>query len=111
MEQLRLVLYDDSSHVSITFNSLAIMSAVAPKPTASTSGDPYFQELFADRIGGAQNGKANEIYKFEKIKRAKRKALAGYWGGDPSCASYLAGGFLEGIRSTEKWIRSWRNTN
>ena len=38
--------------------------------------DPYFQQLFADRIGGADYGKGTEIYKFEKIKRAKRKALA-----------------------------------
>jgi len=38
--------------------------------------DPYFQRLFAERIGGAQYGKGSEIYKFEKIKRAKRKALA-----------------------------------
>jgi len=37
--------------------------------------DPYFQQLFAERIGGAQYGKGNAIYKFEKIKRAKRKAL------------------------------------
>ena len=43
-----------------------------------TATDPYFQQLFAERIGGAQYGKANEIYKFEKIKRAKRKALADY---------------------------------
>jgi LL-diaminopimelate aminotransferase len=38
--------------------------------------DPYFQALFADRIGGANYGKGTAIYKFEKIKRAKRKALA-----------------------------------
>jgi LL-diaminopimelate aminotransferase len=38
--------------------------------------DPYFQKLFAQRIGGAQYGKGTEIYKFEKIKRAKRKAVA-----------------------------------
>ena len=38
--------------------------------------DPYFQQLFAERIGGAQYGKGTAIYKFEKIKRAKRKALA-----------------------------------
>ncbi len=37
---------------------------------------PYFQELFADRIGGAGYGTGTEIYKFEKIKRAKRQALA-----------------------------------
>jgi LL-diaminopimelate aminotransferase len=38
--------------------------------------DPYFQSLFAERIGGHQYGKGSEIYKFERIKRAKRKALA-----------------------------------
>lgn len=38
--------------------------------------DPYFQKRFADRIGGASYGKGSEIYKFEKIKRAKRRALA-----------------------------------
>ena len=40
--------------------------------------DPYFQQLFAQRIGGAEYGKGTAIYKFEKIKRAKRKALADY---------------------------------
>lgn len=40
--------------------------------------DPYFQALFAERIGGAQYGKGTEIYKFEKIKRAKRKALSDF---------------------------------
>lgn len=40
--------------------------------------DPYFQTLFAERIGGANYGKGTEIYKFEKIKRAKRKALADF---------------------------------
>jgi LL-diaminopimelate aminotransferase len=34
--------------------------------------------MFAERIGGAHYGKGTEIYKFEKIKRAKRKALADY---------------------------------
>src|SRR5262245_48245509 len=38
--------------------------------------DPYFQTLFAERIGGARYGKGTDIYKFEKIKRAKRQALA-----------------------------------
>jgi LL-diaminopimelate aminotransferase len=37
--------------------------------------DPWFQSLFAERIGGSGYGKGNEIYKFEKIKRAKRAAL------------------------------------
>lgn len=42
----------------------------------SAAADPWFQTLFADRIGGANYGKGTDIYKFEKIKRAKRKALA-----------------------------------
>lgn len=45
---------------------------------ASSIADPYFQELFAERIGGRNYGKSNEIYKFEKIKRAKRLALKDY---------------------------------
>ena len=42
------------------------------------SSDPWFQELFADRIGGANYGKGTEIYKFEKIKRAKRAVMAAH---------------------------------
>jgi len=42
------------------------------------AADPWFQSLFADRIGGAAYGKGTAIYKFEKIKRAKRKALADF---------------------------------
>jgi LL-diaminopimelate aminotransferase len=34
------------------------------------------QSLFAERIGGARFGTTNEIYKFEKIKRAKAAARA-----------------------------------
>lgn len=37
--------------------------------------ESYIQQLFAKRIGGSDFGKSNEIYKFEKIKRAKRAAL------------------------------------
>jgi LL-diaminopimelate aminotransferase len=44
----------------------------------SSSPDPWFQSLFADRIGGVNYGKSNKIYKFEKIKRAKRAALAAH---------------------------------
>ena len=40
--------------------------------------DPYFQQLFANRIGGENYGKGTDIYKFEKIKRAKRKALTDF---------------------------------
>ncbi len=45
---------------------------------STVASDPYFQQLFAQRIGGSNYGKGTEIYKFEKIKRAKRKALADY---------------------------------
>jgi LL-diaminopimelate aminotransferase len=38
--------------------------------------ESYIQNLFAERIGGAQYGKSQAIYKFEKIKRAKRAAIA-----------------------------------
>src|ERR1700679_2031429 len=38
--------------------------------------ESYIQNLFAERIGGRQYGKSAAIYKFEKIKRAKRAALA-----------------------------------
>jgi LL-diaminopimelate aminotransferase len=38
--------------------------------------DTYIQNLLAERIGGKSFGKGTEIYKFEKIKRAKRAALA-----------------------------------
>ena len=44
----------------------------------SAPADPWFQSLFAQRIGGAAYGKSTDIYKFEKIKRAKRKALADF---------------------------------
>ncbi|MCK9183450.1 MAG: LL-diaminopimelate aminotransferase [Fibrobacteraceae bacterium] len=36
----------------------------------------YIQELFADRIGGNTFGKGTVLYKFEKIKRARREAEA-----------------------------------
>ncbi len=38
--------------------------------------EPFLQELFAERIGGNRFGKDTAIYKFEKIKRAKRAAQA-----------------------------------
>jgi LL-diaminopimelate aminotransferase len=38
--------------------------------------ESYIQQLFAERIGGNQFGKDTVLYKFEKIKRAKRAALA-----------------------------------
>ncbi|HSA01492.1 MAG TPA: aminotransferase class I/II-fold pyridoxal phosphate-dependent enzyme, partial [Candidatus Paceibacterota bacterium] len=44
--------------------------------------ESYLQQLFADRIGGSQYGKGTAIYKFEKIKRAKRAALAAHPGAE-----------------------------
>src|SRR5213083_1730495 len=57
---------------------LICVQSVANLDSTIRMSDPYFQELFADRIGGVNYGKGTEIYKFEKIKRAKRKALADF---------------------------------
>jgi LL-diaminopimelate aminotransferase len=48
------------------------MSSNTPDPV------PWFQSLFAERIGGAGYGRGTPIYKFEKIKRAKRAVLAAH---------------------------------
>src|SRR5262249_10807023 len=45
---------------------------------STPSADPWFQSHFAERIGGVNYGKGTEIYKFEKIKRAKRAVLAAH---------------------------------
>ncbi len=42
--------------------------------------ESYIQNLFAERIGGRNYGKSTAIYKFEKIKRAKRAAIAAHPG-------------------------------
>ncbi len=44
--------------------------------------ESYIQNLFAERIGGSQYGKSGAIYKFEKIKRAKRAAMAAHPGAE-----------------------------
>jgi LL-diaminopimelate aminotransferase len=44
--------------------------------------ESYIQNLFAERIGGKSYGKSDAIYKFEKIKRAKRAAIASHPGED-----------------------------
>jgi LL-diaminopimelate aminotransferase len=43
-----------------------------------TTEETYIQSLFAARIGGKMFGKEQKIYKFEKIKRAKRAAIAAH---------------------------------
>jgi LL-diaminopimelate aminotransferase len=40
-----------------------------------STNESYIQSLFADRLGGNSFGKDTKIYKFEKIKRAKRAAI------------------------------------
>jgi LL-diaminopimelate aminotransferase len=50
------------------------MSTLENPRTRTDTGDPYIQQLFAERIGGAGYGKSTAIYKFEKIKRAKTAA-------------------------------------
>src|SRR6187200_1166937 len=44
--------------------------------------ESFIQNLFAERIGGKNYGKSTAIYKFEKIKRAKRAALAAHPGAE-----------------------------
>ena len=48
----------------------------------TTEKETYIQSLFAERLGGAMFGKEQKIYKFEKIKRAKRAALAAHPGAE-----------------------------
>lgn len=45
-----------------------------PPLMPDTHPDTYLQSLFAERIGGKNYGKSTEIYKFAKIKAAKRAA-------------------------------------
>jgi LL-diaminopimelate aminotransferase len=44
--------------------------------------ESFIQNLFAERIGGSNYGKSTAIYKFEKIKRAKRAAMAAHPGAE-----------------------------
>ena len=64
------------SKLRIVTGSVAAIPVNREQSTMST--DPWFQSLFAERIGGVNYGKSNKIYKFEKIKRAKRAALAAH---------------------------------
>ena len=48
----------------------------------TTGNETYIQSLFAERLGGKMFGKETKIYKFEKIKRAKRAALAAHPGAE-----------------------------
>src|ERR1700680_4409886 len=46
--------------------------------TPAASADPWFQALVADAIAAVHYGKSDKIYKFEKIKRAKRAVSAAH---------------------------------
>jgi LL-diaminopimelate aminotransferase len=52
------------------------------RQAAPGMSESYIQNLFAERIGGINYGKSTAIYKFEKIKRAKRAALAAHPGAE-----------------------------
>ena len=52
------------------------VSAKPAQQSPAAAPDPWFQDRFAARIGGANFAKGTAIYKFELIKRAKRQALA-----------------------------------
>ena len=87
MIRLRIQLHHTRGHLpgrlssvpfaGTVFSSIPLIVAMS-SATEPEVKDPYFQSLFADRIGGANYGKSTEIYKFEKIKRAKRNALAAH---------------------------------
>jgi LL-diaminopimelate aminotransferase len=51
-----------------------------PNRGGDSVAESYIQGLFAERIGGKNYGKSTAIYKFEKIKRAKKAALAAHPG-------------------------------
>jgi len=48
----------------------------------TTEKESYIQSLYAERLGGGKFGKEQKVYKFEKIKRAKRAALAAHPGAE-----------------------------
>jgi len=74
--------------------------------------ESFLQENFAERVGGNKFGKDTTIYKFEKIKRAKRAAqdanpnvkLIDMGVGEPDEAA-----FPEVIEALTKEVRVWEN--
>jgi LL-diaminopimelate aminotransferase len=48
----------------------------------TTENESYIQSLFAGRLGGKNFGKEQKVYKFEKIKRAKRAAMEAHPGAE-----------------------------
>ncbi len=74
--------------------------------------ESYIQGIFAERIGGNSFGKDTKIYKFEKIKRAKRAAMAANPGielidmgvGEPDDMA-----FPEVVQALAKEAADWNN--
>lgn len=74
--------------------------------------ESYIQSIFAERIGGKSFGKDTKIYKFEKIKRAKRAAMAANPGielidmgvGEPDDMA-----FPEVVQALAKEAADWNN--
>ena len=74
--------------------------------------ESFLQENFAERVGGNKFGKDTTIYKFEKIKRAKRAAQAAkpdvklidMGVGEPDEAA-----FPEVIEALAKEAKNWEN--
>ena len=54
---------------------MRVLRQLGQVPYPKNMLDSYIQNLFAERIGGVNYGKDTAIYKFEKIKRAKKAAL------------------------------------
>ena len=74
--------------------------------------ESMLQEMFAERIGGNRFGKDTQIYKFEKIKRAKRAASAANPGvelidmgvGEPDDMA-----FPSVVEAMKKEVEKWEN--
>lgn len=74
--------------------------------------ESYIQSIFAERIGGNQFGKDATIYKFEKIKRAKRAAMEANPGGeiiDMGVGEPDEGAFPEVVAALTKEAAKWKN--
>ena len=69
-------------HPSCVNGKARLKSRAATRKSLGDMSDSYVQNLFAERIGGKNYGKSAAIYKFEKIKRAKRAALDAHPGAE-----------------------------
>ncbi len=62
-------------HVEAPYNSLIDETRSKATRMNVKASESYIQGLFSERIGGESFGKDTAIYKFEKIKRAKKAAI------------------------------------